>query len=767
MFEQLCRLRHFIVNFKYSVFLFFSLGAFLFGCETASEDSVISLDSYNVADGFELQVAASEPLLEAPVAMDFDNEGRMWVVEMRGYMPNLAGTGEDRPNGRITILDDPDKNGTSRQAKVFLDSLVLPRAIALVYGGVLYAAPPNLWFVEINNDRPGKRTLVDSLYADEYSNPENQANGLMMNIDNWIYSAYSTSRYQLRDGKWIKEPTSFRGQYGITKDNFGRLYYNYNELQLAGDYVLPNTVISNPFQKPEESIDKSLTRDQRVYPLHPTTVNRGYVEGILNKDSILIRFTAACGPLVYRGDQFPAEYNQNAFVCEPEANLIKRNILNFQSLRTRAVQAWDDREFLASTDEGFRPVQLLNGPDGALYVVDMHRGVMQHRVSATRYYRNGIAEKKLDTLLSAGRILRIKSKGKNLGQVPDFAHVSDAELVALLKSADGWTRDRAQQLLIQKQAKSAIPELQQLTVGNSDPVAAMHALHALEGLDGLSFDFLQKVAASENAMLSAHALLLLRKYATAEHVGAMKELATDLIARKDTVVNLYVALSLGSWATLSKDQFLPILANLSETYPDNGVYQEAVVSSLTGLENDFRKLLTKSDGHQDANKKINELLDQTIANVEEGKKNSIFVMKKLKVPGLQKGYVIYRSTCAVCHGADGEGIQHLGPPLNGSEYVSGPTSVLAMIIMNGLEGPIHVQGQLYEFNGAMPTFRNNFSDEEIAGIIDYLHNSFVSASPKLHFGLRSVKPEEIKILRSRKSAILKEADLLEMAKEKK
>jgi len=277
-----------------------------------------------------------------------------------------------------------------------LDSLVLPRAIALVYGGLLYAAPPNLWFVEINNDKPGKRTLVDSIYADEYSNPENQANGLMMDIDNWIYSAYSTSRYQLKDGKWIKEPTSFHGQFGITKDNFGRLYYNYNEIQLAGDYVLPNTLIKNPYMKPKEAVNKILTDNQLVYPLHPTTVNRGYVKGILNKDSVLIRFTAACGPLIYRGDQFPSDYSQNAFVCEPEGNLVKRDILNFGSLKTTAVQAWDDKEFIASTDEGFRPVNLVNGPDGAIYVLDMHHGIMQHIVSATPYYKNGIAHKKLD-----------------------------------------------------------------------------------------------------------------------------------------------------------------------------------------------------------------------------------------------------------------------------------------------------------------------------------------------------------------------------------
>lgn len=195
------------MKIAYSVLLFFSV-LWLTSCQTGSKNLSDLFEKYKIADGFEVELAGSEPLIEAPVAMDFDNKGRMWVVEMRGYMPNLAGTGEDKPNGRISILD---KDRRTQHAKVFLDNLILPRAIALVYGGLLYAAPPNLWFVEINNDKPGKRTLVDSIYADEYSNPENQANGLMMNVDNWIYSAYSKSRYQLQDGKWKRNPLLFAG----------------------------------------------------------------------------------------------------------------------------------------------------------------------------------------------------------------------------------------------------------------------------------------------------------------------------------------------------------------------------------------------------------------------------------------------------------------------------------------------------------------------------------------------------------------------------
>lgn len=743
--------------------LFFFLTSVFASC-TSSDNGLpdISFEQYKVADGFEIQLAASEPLIEAPVAMDFDNQGRMWVVEMRGFMPNIAGSGEDAPIGRISIVEELDKKGRAQKSKVFLDSLVLPRALALVYGGILYAAPPNLWFVEINDDKPGKRTLVDSLYADEYSNPENQANGLMMNIDNWIYSAYSTTRYQLKDGKWLHEPTSFRGQFGMTKDNFGRLYYTYNEVQLVGDYLLPNTLIGNPYMKPKEGVNKVLTEDQRVYPLHPTTVNRGYVEGILDKDSILKKFTAACGTLIYRGDQYPADYNQNAFVCEPEANLVKRNLLHFESLKTTASQVWNDKEFIASTDEGFRPVNLSNGPDGAMYIVDMHRGVMQHRVSATPYYRERIVRKQLDTLLSAGRILRIKYKKNKLGTIPDFKKTTGNELVGLLKSDNGWIRDRAQQVLIQRNDRSVVPELEKLTLSPAGEIPSIHALHTLEGLDALSFDLLRKVATLNEPLLVAHALLLLRDYNTEDHFEVMEKLTTDLISRNDTVINLYLAVGLGPWIGAAPNNFLPLLAQLSNTYPNSEVFQEAVVSSLRRMEDRFKSYVAKREKQSPVENKVVGILDQTIKDRFEDKKNSIFVQRKIPIPGLQKGLVIYRSVCAGCHGADGEGLEHLAPPLSGSQYVSGSNTLLGMIILNGLEGPVHVNGKLFTFNGAMPKFRDIYSDEEIAGIMDYLHNSFAPADPSLSYGRPRVKPEEIKALRDKGSITLTEEMLLKM-----
>lgn len=379
-------LRWLVSNHQVQVIL---LGLLFVGCHTSYEEPIVTLDNYHIESGFELSVVASEPLLKAPVAMDFDAQGRMWVVQMPGYMNDMQGSGENEPTGSIQILEDLDKDGVADHAKVFLDSLVMPRALALVYGGLLYSEPPYLWFVEIENDKPINRVIVDSIYA-PVGNPEHQPNGLLMNMDNWIYNAKSNFRYQRKNSVWKKEPTTFRGQWGISRDNFGRLYYNDNSRQLLGDHVLPNRFIRNKYFTPKVGVNQLLTKDQRVYPLHATLVNRGYAKGILNKDSLLVNVTAACSPMIYRGGEFPRAYFENAFVCIPEANLIKRNLISFSGDSTAARQAWQGKEFLASTDEGFRPVNLYNGPDGSMYIVDMHRGMVGHHAYLSPYLKKKI-----------------------------------------------------------------------------------------------------------------------------------------------------------------------------------------------------------------------------------------------------------------------------------------------------------------------------------------------------------------------------------------
>lgn len=744
------------VRFKVVSIALLTLSIFIAGFKfLAFEEPKISLEKYKIEDGFELSLIASESFLKAPVSIDFDNKGRIWTVEMIGYMPNLEGIGEEEPNGKISILEDLDKDGVVDHTKVFLDKLVLPRAIAHVYGGLLYVDGPKLWFVEIKNDKPGKKTLVDPTYA-EGGNVEHTSNGLMMNIDNWIYNANYNFRYQLKNGKWIKEPTSYRGQWGITKDNFGRLYYNNNSVQLQADYVLPNKVIRNKYYKPTFAEGQRITNN-RVFPIHPTSVNRGYQKGVLDENGYLKEVTASCGPLVYRGGAFPSDYNQNAFVCVPEANLIKRNYLNFSSLQTTATQAVEGKEFIASTDEGFRPVNLFNGPDGAMYIVDMHRGIIQHKAYISQYLTEQLANKKLDTLQNAGRILKVVSKTTKTNPIPDLSKATAKDLVALLSSPNGWLRDRSQQLLINKNDKTIVKDLLALTKGSNE-LAAIHALYTLEGLNALSFATLADVINQTKQIdVIAHALVLTERFAALPLSPKMQTIGTQLIAQNNETIDLYLAIALNAWIKADNNGFMPILAQIEKKYADKRIFQDAIVSSLEGKEEQYI-------ASQNPATMLKNNLTLAANNRQKKELNPIFVKEKNVVDNRTNGLKLFRTICASCHGPDGKGIQDLAPPLKDSEYIDGSMKRLAAIILHGLSGPITVNGKQYQLNNEMPGLANNntLSDSDIADIILFTQNAFAKQ-------FKSISVSDIKKLRDKKPAnggLFTEKELLETDFEK-
>ena len=686
-----------------------------------------------------MEMVASEPLLTAPVAIDFDTKGRIWVAEMAGFMVNLEGDDEDLPSGSIKILEDLDNDGVMDHAKTFLDSLVMPRALALVYGGLLYAESPNLYFVEIEDDKPVNRVLVDSLYA-TVGNPEHQPNGLMMNLDNWIYNAKSNFRYQRKDGVWKKEPTTNRGQWGISHDNFGRLYYNNNSTQLLGDHILPNRLVRNKYFIPRKGVDETLTKDNRVYPLHAASVNRGYEEGVLNQDSLLVNVTAACGPLVYRGGMFPADYDQNVFVCVPEANLIKRNILSFYGDRVEAKQAWQGKEFLASTDEGFRPVNLSNGPDGNMYVVDMHRGVIQHYAFLSPYLKKISAEKKLDTILDYGRILRVRSKDKLAREIPDLETLPAPRLLDFLKDSNGWIRDRAQQYLIHKNDKGVLPGLKEMALDNKSPLAQLHALYVLKGLNVLSFDFLQQLAISGGPEATAHALVLMEDYASEKNVPKAKDLFAELLNRNEPMLDLYLSTTLGIWAKYDQEVFFSFIYDLSSKYKDNVIVQEAILSGSEGVMSALKLKLEEKDNLK--NTDLDVLAAASLERQENNRPNYIYSTQIARADSRTNGAILFRQICASCHSSSGEGIRGLAPPLVGSEYISNHLEQLGLIILHGLKGPLLINGEVYDNNHQMPGLKYNksLSDKDISDIISYVTNAF-SVNPK------GLKPEKIKELR--------------------
>lgn len=475
---------------------------------TAAEERA----TFVAEEDVDIHLVMSEPVIQDPVVLTFDEDGRLWVVEMRGFMPDIDGQGERNPVGRISVLEDSNGDGEIDKHHVYLDSLVMPRALAIVKGGALVVEQESLWFTsDTNGDgKADKKELIDPDYAGSKM-PEHSGNGLLRGIDNWYYNAKSRFRYALRDGDWIRDSTEFRGQWGITHDDVGRLYYNYNWSQLHADLVPPNTLSRNRNHEPTSGIDYGVTLDRRVYPIRDNpAVNRGYIPGTLNDDGRLLEFTAACSPYYYRGGLFPKEYSNNVYVCEPSGNLVKRNVVKHEGLYVRAYDPHPGKEFLASRDERFRPVFITAGPDGALYLADMYRGLIQHGAYVTPYLREQTLSRKLDKPVNCGRIWRIAPKGFKPRPAEKLSTATTERLVELLGNPNGWYRDMAQRLLVERNDASAPALLWPLINDAARPaLARLHALWTLEGLGKLDAEPLTVLVNDAEEMIRITALRLL------------------------------------------------------------------------------------------------------------------------------------------------------------------------------------------------------------------------------------------------------------------
>jgi mono/diheme cytochrome c family protein/glucose/arabinose dehydrogenase len=688
-----------------------------------------SLKKMKIEDGFEVKLVASEPLISTPVAFSFDNKGRMWVIEMNGYMPDTIGTGEDVPNGKIVILEDKNNDGVMDDRKVFLDSLVLPRALCLIENGVLIGEPTNLWFYEIKNDKPVSKTLVDGSYT-EGGNVEHQPNGLLRAMDNWIYNAKSTKRYRKQGNKWLIEQTHFRGQWGISQDNYGRLYYNNNSQNLLSDFFSPGFGATNKNQRNVAGYNEKSVANNHVYPIRPTPgVNRAYMKGVVDDSLRLVDFTAACGPIVYRGDLFGKNYESNVFVAEPAGNLIKRNILNDNGYIVKGEQAYKEKEFLASTDERFRPVSLYNAPDGAIYIVDMYRGIIQHKTYLTPYLKGEIGKRDLTQPLSAGRIYKIVPKNSS---AKALALATDATgLIKQLGHSNGWVRDYAQQKLIDGKMSQAIPALEAASKQTANTLLAIHALWTLEGLKALKTEDVLALLKQTSWPIRMEALSVIPSLISKDTYKQYASALNHMVTQNDTLAAPYVAFLASSIEPFDKVASRSLLFDLSKKYPKNRYVTDAVISNLQDQEETFKTQLTAS--LPDTTLIIQKQLSRVIAQAANTRRNRDPQALLKEYP---KGAALFNSICQTCHGADGNGVKSLGPPLNQSEWVTGNKGKLISIVLYGLTGPVTVNGHIYttpEVSGDMPGigYDKEMPSEDVAQLLSFIRKSWRNNGDKI------------------------------------
>lgn len=693
-----------------------------------------ALKTFTIEKGFVIEPVAAEPLVDKPVALTFDPSGRMWVCEMRGYMPDIDGKLENRATGRIAILEDTNGDGKVDKRTTFLDKIVLPRAISLVSGGILYGDQDNLYFVARDGDKPkGKAVVVDDKFAPG-GNVEHKTNGLMAGIDNWLYNAKSNARFKFIPGenKIIKDSTAFRGQWGISRDNFGRLFHNSNSTLLIGDRVLPNLLNGNNSAKMKAKTTERIGSNA-VFPGRVTPgLNRAYISShngyssntIDPKTFKLSNATGACGPVIYRGNNLPASVNGNGFVCESSAQLIKMISIENENGTLKGSHPLEKRDFLTSTDERFRPVNMYNAPDGSLYILDMYHGIIQHKTYMTTYLRGQTLSRGLEGPgYGHGRIYRIRSSNKPLAKVENLAKASDIALIKKLDSPIGAVRDLAQKELIDRNADPK-PIVAALETGAASDLTNIHLLWTLEGLGALRAEHLAGALTSKNEELISSALYAALSLTDSELIKLQSPVAA---VRATAMTAPYIARILAATPSPVAQEALVVFL---KQHHKKSLVREAAISGLGGTAILFDKV--------NKGRFSEKSFDKWLQESKRGPQKQIDPKTLLKGEHLAsfiRGEKLYSTTaaCIGCHGQDGAGLANLGPQLDGSDWVIGSEIRLVKILIHGLTGPIQINQKTFTPQAFMPGLGVNptITDGDIADISTFIRANWTNRAPKI------------------------------------
>ena len=452
-----------------------------------------SLKAIRVGPGLRVELAAAEPLVLDPIAFDWSADGRLWVVEMGDYP--LGADGKGKPGGQVRVLRDVDGDGRYDEAAVFLDGLANPTGLIPWRGGVLVASAPDILYAE-DRDGDGRADRREVLFTGfRRGNPQHLVNGFELGLDGWVYGANGDSggvvrslktgasfdvrgrdfRFRPDDGRI--EPESGQTQFGRHRDDWGRWFGNSNSVW-AWQYVFSDADLRRNRRSAPPDPRNRLEPDPKLYPVSPTPAR-------FNDPKRAGQVTSANSPTPYRDDLLGPGFENSLFVSEPVHNLVHRMTLepDGPTLKGRRASDEADREFLASEDPWFRPTMLKTGPDGALWVADMDRAVIEHPEwipddwEATLDLRAGS---------DRGRIFRVLPDSRPARPIPRLDRLDTPGLVAALDSPNGWQRDTAHRLLLHRADPACAGPLRKLVATTTHPKTRVQALAVLENLDLLT-----------------------------------------------------------------------------------------------------------------------------------------------------------------------------------------------------------------------------------------------------------------------------------------
>lgn len=572
-----------------------------------------AMASFQLEPGLRIELVAAEPLVVDPVAFAFDEDRKMYVVENRGY-PDPAEGGEATHLGRIALLEDRDNDGRFDQRTEFATGLTYPNGILPWKGGVFVTCAPDIfYFKDTNGDgRADIKKVVLTGFNDNRT-AQIRVSHPILGMDGWIYVTSGLNggevvspehpdrppvSFSASDGRFHPETLEFkntggRSQFGLTFDAFGRRFGCSNRHPMQHIVLDPKYLKRNPhllFNETIQNVAKA-EAEATVFPISNAVTSADFIPNLIGR-SHKGTFTSACGVLVYNGTGLGPDHQGNSFICEPAQNLLQRQIIHPFGVTFRSELPYEGREFLASTDTWFNPVFLGHGPEGALYVADMYRKVIDHPSYVPEEARGDLD---FESGKDAGRIYRIVNKSYNQAdyEKPDFLSSSSTteQLVQGIQSTEEWVRSTSFRLLLEQKDDSAAPLLKQIAQGAGLAESRTLALWLLQALEALEPTLLQQAFLAEEAEVREQAIML-GEDLYARHPG----LSDILIAGardKAQRVRFSSALMLGS---LEDEKAIPALAQIAAKDGQDPWFRAAVLSGigncLQAFLNEFRDLPT-------------------------------------------------------------------------------------------------------------------------------------------------------------------------------